>query len=216
MNQISLFDTPTEQENHRKFVPLFSRGISKSELYTRTCKELIKSFQRADEIRKNGAHDVGWADGTNFNLVHNHIHCEKSILAELHFEYNYPLPDDFYRPTPDEVDNDVMFVEREKKPFYVENPILYTETPDPEDIIRIPSYEYDVIRYSLTAYYHLIDWQRETVKTLRDYAREIQNVNFVSCPIHQEVLSVWLKHGDLPIDYSFAGRLPENILPIQN
>lgn len=72
----------------------------------------------AEDIRREAAHwlcicdygcnDPFWADGCNMNLTRNHIINDKQIIAEICAETGAKYPDEYYIPTPPEVDNSYM------------------------------------------------------------------------------------------------------------
>lgn len=66
-------------------------------------QELINSFERWNHIFKYGCQDPFWADGTNLNLVRNHISHYKKQLAEAN-----QFPEIYYKETPPEVDNNYI------------------------------------------------------------------------------------------------------------
>jgi hypothetical protein len=63
-------------------------------------QELINSFERWNNIFKYGCRDPFWADGTNLNLVRNHILDYKKQLAVAN-----QFPEIYYIDTPPEVEN---------------------------------------------------------------------------------------------------------------
>ena len=75
-------------------------------------KELItkleKSFERWSYLMTTGGSDPGWADGTNANLVRNHITYYKNEIIELCSENHYPLPEIINQPTPEQVPDSWM------------------------------------------------------------------------------------------------------------
>lgn len=66
-------------------------------------KELNDSFRRWAHIIKNGAGDPHWPDGTNLNLIRNHIIYYKRKCAENNF-----FPEAYYIELPPEVPSDYM------------------------------------------------------------------------------------------------------------
>ena len=61
----------------------------------------------------DGCNDPYWSDGTNINLVRNHIHFyKKSCEIELGDKY-YLYPDSYFFPDPKEVPDDFMANTRE-------------------------------------------------------------------------------------------------------
>ncbi len=66
-------------------------------------EELRKSFKRWEDIYLNGCNDPFHTDGTNLNLVRNHILSFKRQLEE-----KKPYPEICYKETPPEVDYKYM------------------------------------------------------------------------------------------------------------
>lgn len=60
--------------------------------------ELKMEYQQWDDCYKNGRHDPFWSDGTNLELIRNHIiyaksQCEELLSPEQYpEEYHWPLP----------------------------------------------------------------------------------------------------------------------------
>lgn len=71
-------------------------------------EELKKDFERWSIIITSGANDPNWPDGTNANLVRNHIRYHKDQITELCSENDLSLPEIFNHPTPEEVSQDFM------------------------------------------------------------------------------------------------------------
>lgn len=69
--------------------------------------ELEKEYARWDEVFTNGGSDPSWADGSNLNLVRNHILYDKEQLAKQENSL-LGLPEVYYRETPPEVDPNYM------------------------------------------------------------------------------------------------------------
>ena len=73
------------------------------------CRQRItESISRWKHINKNGCNDPSWPDGVNMNLVRNHIIWYKRRLEELCAAAGTPLPEEYYLPTPPEVDKNYM------------------------------------------------------------------------------------------------------------
>lgn len=68
-------------------------------------------FARWKHIKKHGAGDPGWPDGTNMNLVRNHIIYDQMKLKEL-CERN--CPKEARLKPPREVSNEFMAKKRKK------------------------------------------------------------------------------------------------------
>jgi hypothetical protein len=68
--------------------------------------ELQKSFERWEHLRVDGGSDPGYADGSNMNLVRNHILIGKRKIEETMTPEEYPKV--YYRETPPEMERDYM------------------------------------------------------------------------------------------------------------
>lgn len=71
-------------------------------------EELAKSFERWEYLKEHGGSDPSYADGTNMNLVRNHIMYYKNRMVEEYGRDYEKYPEIFYREPPPEVDNDYM------------------------------------------------------------------------------------------------------------
>lgn len=71
-------------------------------------KEIISEQRKWIETNENGCNDPFWTDGCNMNLIRNHILYAKEKISEICEEYNIPYPEEYYIPTPPEVDNNYM------------------------------------------------------------------------------------------------------------
>lgn len=74
----------------------------------KTIEELKKDFGRWEHIKNNGANDPFHPDGTNMNLVRNHIIANKRRIEEICEREGLDCPDIYYRETPLEADNRYM------------------------------------------------------------------------------------------------------------
>lgn len=68
---------------------------------------LENDYARWDKLFTNGGFDPSWADGSNLNLVRNHILYDKEQLAKQENSL-LGLPEVYYRETPPEVDPGYM------------------------------------------------------------------------------------------------------------
>lgn len=69
-------------------------------------KELVEELKHWQYLREFGCQDPFWADGVNMNLTRNHIIYYKMRLRELCEAGS--LPEEYYLPTPPEVDNNYL------------------------------------------------------------------------------------------------------------
>jgi hypothetical protein len=67
--------------------------------------DIRREFKQWHSIYNNGCNDPFYSDGTNLNLVHNHIYYDKNEMLAICSEYKINLPEEYYQPTP-EVSND--------------------------------------------------------------------------------------------------------------
>ena len=72
------------------------------------CREIRQSIQHWKDINQNGCNDPFWSDGTNMNLVRNHIIYYKRQLEDVCQSEGCDLPEEYYLATPPEVDNKYM------------------------------------------------------------------------------------------------------------
>lgn len=71
-------------------------------------KGIVDSINRWKFINENGCNDPAWTDGCNMNLVRNHILYYKKKISELCSREGFIMPEEYYLPTPPEVDNNFM------------------------------------------------------------------------------------------------------------
>ena len=71
-------------------------------------EELAKSFERWEHLKEHGGSDPSYADGTNMNLVRNHIMYYKNRMVEEYGRDYEKYPEIFYRELPPEVHDDYM------------------------------------------------------------------------------------------------------------
>ncbi|MDE7250039.1 MAG: hypothetical protein K2N82_09170 [Lachnospiraceae bacterium] len=71
-------------------------------------EELAKSFGEWEYLNEHGGSDPFYADGTNMNLVRNHIMYYKNKMVEEYGADYEKYPEIFYRELPPEVNQDYM------------------------------------------------------------------------------------------------------------
>ena len=71
-------------------------------------EELAKSFERWEYLKEHGGSDPSYADGTNMNLVRNHIMYYKNRMVEEYGRDYEKYPEIFYREVPPEVNENYM------------------------------------------------------------------------------------------------------------
>ena len=71
-------------------------------------EELAKCFERWEYLKEHGGSDPFWADGTNMNLVRNHIMYYKNRMAEEYGTDYEKYPEIFYREAPPEVNQNYV------------------------------------------------------------------------------------------------------------
>ena len=92
-------------------------------------EELEKSFERWEHLKEHGGSDPFYADGTNMNLVRNHIMYYKKKMVEEYGRDYEKYPEIFYRELPPEVKDSYMARAGEIKDgaaqaleYYISNP----------------------------------------------------------------------------------------------
>lgn len=76
---------------------------------------MIREIAIWKHLQGFGGNDPFWADGCNMNLTRNHILSYKREIREICEENNRALPEEYYLPTPPEVDNDYMASLKQKE-----------------------------------------------------------------------------------------------------
>ncbi len=71
-------------------------------------EELKDSFTRWHHLKENGGSDPFWEDGTNMNLVRNHIFHHKQEIKNICDKEGIPLPNVYSKDTPPKVDEKYM------------------------------------------------------------------------------------------------------------
>ena len=71
-------------------------------------EELTKSFEHWEHLKEHGGSDPSYADGTNMNLVRNHIMYYKNKIVEEYGADYEKYPEIFYREVPPEVNQNYM------------------------------------------------------------------------------------------------------------
>lgn len=71
-------------------------------------EKMADSFQRWESLMEHGGSDPFYADGTNMNLVRNHIMYYKSRMVDEYGADYEKYPEVFYRELPPEVDDSYM------------------------------------------------------------------------------------------------------------
>lgn len=79
------------------------------------CKEIRSEIDHWEYINQNGCNDPFWTNGCNMNLTRNHIIYAKRQIVEMCEEYDIPIPEEMYLPTPPEVSDYYMNNLRDKK-----------------------------------------------------------------------------------------------------
>lgn len=66
-------------------------------------------------INEHGCNDPSWPDGTNMNLVRNHILYSRVKIEEICKETCMPLPEEYFLPVPPEVPENYMATLKQKE-----------------------------------------------------------------------------------------------------
>lgn len=81
------------------------KKLSPEERITEMATKIRETIARWKNHKENGCCDPAYADGTNMNLLRNHVIGYKRQIRELCEENNIPLPDEVYLPNLPYVDN---------------------------------------------------------------------------------------------------------------
>ena len=73
---------------------------------------LSSSYHHWKDMYENGCQDPCWEDGTNLNLVRNHIFYYKRQLEELLGNKTDCYPEEYYFPEPPELPSTFMSIDR--------------------------------------------------------------------------------------------------------
>ncbi len=84
------------------------KNMTPQQEFEKYIKDISSSFERWTFIKDNGCNDPSWADGVNMNLIRNHILYFKQKILDVCYENNFQIPQEYYIPTPPEVDNNYM------------------------------------------------------------------------------------------------------------
>lgn len=76
---------------------------------------IIREIAIWKHIQEQGCSDPFWPDGCNMNLTRNHILSYKREIREICEENSIPLPEEYYFPTPPEVDDHYMATLKQKQ-----------------------------------------------------------------------------------------------------
>ena len=76
---------------------------------------IIREIAIWKHIQEQGCNDPFWPDGCNMNLTRNHILSYKREIREICEENSIPLPEEYYFPTPPEIDNNYMATLKQKQ-----------------------------------------------------------------------------------------------------
>ena len=66
-------------------------------------------------LNEYGGRDPFWPDGANMNLTRNHVIHDKCQLKEICEDRKIDLPEEYFLPTPPEVDNNYMANLKQKR-----------------------------------------------------------------------------------------------------
>lgn len=74
-------------------------------------KDIVQQIEQWQYLREYGCQDPFYSDGENMWLIRNHIIYDKNRLLELCEDGN--LPEEYYLPTPPEVDRNYIAAKNE-------------------------------------------------------------------------------------------------------
>ena len=84
------------------------RKLTKEEQLNDYREQIRERIERWETLRKAGCSDPFWCDGSNLNLVRNHIIYNKGKVMEICEELGLPLPEEYYFPIPPKLPKDFM------------------------------------------------------------------------------------------------------------
>lgn len=102
---------------------------------------LLREIAIWEHIRQYGCQDPFNTDGENMNLTRNHVLAYKMDIEELCGD-SLPYPEEYYLPTPPEVDTNYMAKEgkyyesRVKQIFFEDDEEPVTKMPEGYDTMR--------------------------------------------------------------------------------
>lgn len=77
--------------------------------------DIVLEIECWKHTNEHGCGDPFWADGGNMNLTRNHIIYDKRMIVQICEKNNLYLPEEYYLPTPPEVDEYYMATLNEKE-----------------------------------------------------------------------------------------------------
>lgn len=85
------------------------RNMDTPEQNIKKCaNNIVREIAAWKHLQEFGGNDPFWADGCNMNLTRNHILSYKREIREICEENDIVLPEEYYLPTPPEVDDNYM------------------------------------------------------------------------------------------------------------
>ena len=78
-------------------------------------ERIIEEREDWKYINEHGCNDPSWTDGTNMNLVRNHILYYRVKIEEICKETGMPLPEEYFLPVPPEVPENYMATLKQKE-----------------------------------------------------------------------------------------------------
>ena len=87
--------------------------------FQKVCSDLYREFERWNTLLNTGGFDPFWPDGSNMNLVRNHIIYDKRSLKEFNETYGLELPEIYFKETPEEVDNEYQAPGTKSGRYYI-------------------------------------------------------------------------------------------------
>ena len=66
-------------------------------------------------LNEYGGQDPSWPDGVNMNLTRNHVIYDKRQLKEICEDRKIDLPEEYFLPTPPQVDDGYMATLKQKR-----------------------------------------------------------------------------------------------------
>ncbi len=101
-------------------------------------KELEKAHRHWEDIYENGCFDPSWPDGTNLNLVRNHMFYYQRKIEELYGDSEKPAV--YYEEVPDKVNEDYMARKDEIIQRAAEFYVKCSKMQEVQDLLQVADY----------------------------------------------------------------------------
>jgi hypothetical protein len=136
---------------------------------------LAHSFAHWEDIRAHGCNDPFWPDGTNMNLIRNHIISFQKEIYELATKNGLGIPLIYHQEPPPEVDQNYMAVGHLEDPYNKPNREVRDE--------NVPKKNY----WTKCGR----QFQKNSTAVVTGYEIDENDVQCANCPFQVEVIEGW-------------------------